>query len=51
MPHTALWVNHDASQEVKVIPGDYHPQRGELLLKCICVGVNPADWKYVLRLV
>jgi len=47
MPHKALWVNHDATQEVKYIEGGYKPSEGELLLKCICVGVNPGDWTYL----
>jgi hypothetical protein len=47
MPHKALWVNHDATQEVKYIEGGYKPSEGELLLKCICVGVNPGDYTWV----
>ena len=46
MPHKALWINSDATQEVKYIEGGYTPGEDELLLKCICVGVNPGDWKY-----
>jgi len=45
MPHKALWVNHDATQEVKYIEGGYQPSEDELLIKSICVGINPADWK------
>jgi NADPH:quinone reductase-like Zn-dependent oxidoreductase len=45
MPHKALWVNAEKTQEVKTVEGNYTPQEEEILLKCICVGVNPADWK------
>jgi hypothetical protein len=45
MPHWALWVNADATQEIKIVEGDYLPPQGDLLLKTICVGVNPGDWK------
>ncbi|KAJ5441525.1 hypothetical protein N7491_003931 [Penicillium cf. griseofulvum] len=46
MPHKAIWVNSDATQEVKSIPGDYEPPKGDLLLKTICVAVNPGDFKH-----
>ncbi|KAJ5365738.1 hypothetical protein N7517_008624 [Penicillium concentricum] len=46
MPHKAIWVNSDATQEVKSIPGDYKPPKGDLLLKTICVAVNPGDFKH-----
>lgn len=45
MPHWALWVNADATQEIKIVEGGYLPPQGDLLLKTICVGVNPGDWK------
>lgn len=43
MPDKALWLNSDSLQEVKIVPGGYVPQQDEMLLKCICVGFNPAD--------
>jgi NADPH:quinone reductase-like Zn-dependent oxidoreductase len=49
MPHKALWIKGDATQEIKYIEGGYTPGEDELLLKCICVGVNPGDWKYIQR--
>ena len=45
MPHKAIWVNEDATQEIKMVEGNYRPSKGELLLKTICVGVNPGDYK------
>ncbi|KFY65395.1 hypothetical protein V496_02587 [Pseudogymnoascus sp. VKM F-4515 (FW-2607)] len=44
MPHKGLWVNGDATQEVKYVPGDYKVEAGDLLLKTICVAVNPGDY-------
>jgi hypothetical protein len=46
MPHKALWVQGDATFEIKDIEGGYKPKEDELLLKSICVGLNPADYKY-----
>jgi NADPH:quinone reductase-like Zn-dependent oxidoreductase len=46
MPHKALWVNADATQTVKYIEGGYTPGPDELLIKTICVGLNPADYKH-----
>ncbi|KAL3484345.1 hypothetical protein BJX62DRAFT_244033 [Aspergillus germanicus] len=43
MPHKAIWVHADATQEIKTIAGDYHPPKGDLLLKTICVALNPGD--------
>ncbi|OBT54324.1 hypothetical protein VE04_05550 [Pseudogymnoascus sp. 24MN13] len=37
MPHKGLWVNEDATQEVKDVPGYYKVVAGDLLLKTICV--------------
>lgn len=47
MPHKGLWVNGDATQEVKFVPGDYKVEAGDLLLKTICVAVNPGDYGLV----
>jgi hypothetical protein len=47
MPHKAIWVHANATQEIKTIVGDYHPPKGDLLLKTICVAVNPGDFKWV----
>ncbi|KAI1611229.1 hypothetical protein EDD36DRAFT_497140 [Exophiala viscosa] len=46
MPHKAIWVNGDATQEIKTVEGGYKPSADELLLKTICVGVNPGDYKH-----
>lgn len=48
MPHKAIWVNSDTTQEIKTVEGGYKPSAEELVVKTICVGVNPADYKYVL---
>lgn len=45
MPHQAIWVNADATQVVKSVPGGYKPPKGDLLLKTISVAVNPGDFK------
>jgi hypothetical protein len=47
MPHRAIWVLADATQEIRTIAGDYHPPKGDLLLKTICVAVNPGNSKWV----
>lgn len=47
MPHKGLWVNEDATQEVKYVPGGYKVEAGDLLLKTICVAVNPGDYGLV----
>lgn len=39
-------MNADATQEIKEVPGDYEVEAGDLLLKTICVAVNPGDYKY-----
>ncbi|KAH7091697.1 hypothetical protein FB567DRAFT_617346 [Paraphoma chrysanthemicola] len=46
MPHKGIWVNADTSQEIRTVEGNYSPPKGDLLLKTICVGVNPADYKH-----
>ncbi|KAK7883690.1 hypothetical protein LTR67_010979 [Exophiala xenobiotica] len=46
MPHKAIWVNGDATQIIKTVEGGYKPSAEELLLKTICVGVNPGDYKH-----
>ncbi|KAK6064901.1 hypothetical protein SCUP234_12810 [Seiridium cupressi] len=46
MPHKAIWVKEDATQEIRTVEGNYRPSKGELLLKTICVGVNPGDYKH-----
>ncbi|KIV84433.1 hypothetical protein PV11_00213 [Exophiala sideris] len=38
MPHKAIWVNGDATQEIKTVEGGYKPWAEELLLKTTCVG-------------
>jgi hypothetical protein len=45
MPHKAIWVNADARQEIKTVEGNYIPPKGDLLLRTVCVGVNPGDFK------
>jgi hypothetical protein len=47
MPHKALWINEDTTQEIKEVEGNYKPGPDELLLKSISVGLNPGDWKYL----
>ena len=46
MPHKALWINEDTTQEIKDVEGNYKPGPDELLLKSLSVGLNPGDWKY-----
>lgn len=45
MPHKAIWVNEDATQEIRSVDGSYVASEGELLIKTICVGVNPGDYR------
>ena len=50
MPHKAIWVNGDATQQIRTVTGGYQPSEGELLLRTICVGVNPGDYKSVFSI-
>jgi hypothetical protein len=45
MPHKALEVNEDKTQDVKTVQVNYTPQEDEALLRYICISVNLADWK------
>ncbi|KAF2809398.1 uncharacterized protein BDZ99DRAFT_520755 [Mytilinidion resinicola] len=46
MPHKAIWVNGNAAQEIKTVPGSYRASKGELLLRMIRVAVNAGDYKH-----